>query len=58
MKTKFSIYTLKVHFCNTSEIYFDSSKWLSYTVYAILFIYLFLLHCVCKYFDYKEVFYM
>lgn len=49
---------LSLFVCTASEFYFDSSKWLSYTVYAILFIYLFLLHCVCKYFDYKEVFYM
>lgn len=27
-----------VIFCTTLEVYFDSSKWLSYTVYAILFI--------------------
>ncbi|MEI3891932.1 MULTISPECIES: hypothetical protein [unclassified Bacillus (in: firmicutes)] len=29
---------LSVIVCTTLEIYFDSSKWLSYTVYAILFI--------------------
>ncbi|MED0951425.1 hypothetical protein P4T70_25555 [Bacillus mobilis] len=28
-----------VIFCTTLEVYFDSSKWLSYTVYALLFIY-------------------
>ncbi|MDX5853328.1 hypothetical protein SIM22_04190 [Bacillus cereus group sp. BfR-BA-01363] len=27
-----------VIFCTTLEVYFDSSKWLSYTVYAIIFI--------------------
>lgn len=29
---------LSVIVCTTLEVYFDSSKWLSYTVYAILFI--------------------
>ncbi|KXY51272.1 MULTISPECIES: hypothetical protein [Bacillus] len=29
---------LSVIVCTTLEVYFDSSKWLSYAVYAILFI--------------------
>ncbi|WP_242289053.1 MULTISPECIES: hypothetical protein [unclassified Bacillus cereus group] len=36
-----------VIFCTTLEAYFDSSKWLSYTVYAILFIIL----CYIVYFN-------